>query len=96
MKIGMRTKIFVLAILIICLLITGCGAKMSTVNDATVNDGDRSMFVQVEQGDTYRIVYHRGTKVMYVISDAIYNCGTFTVMLDANGKPLLYQEDADE
>ena len=96
MKIGMRTKIFVLAILILCLLLTGCGAKMSTANDATVNAGDRSMFVQVEQGDTYRIVYHRGTKVMYVISDAIYNCGTITVMLDANGKPLLYQEDTDE
>lgn len=96
MKIGMRTKIFVLAILILCLLITGCGVKMPTANDAAVNDGDRSMFVQVEQGDTYRIVYHRGTKVMYVISDAIYNCGTFTVMLDANGKPLLYQEDTDE
>lgn len=92
----MRTKIFVLAILILCLLLTGCGAKMSTANDSAVNDGDRSMFVKVEEGDTYIIVYHRGTKVMYVISDGIYNHGTFTVMLDANGKPLLYQEDADE
>ena len=82
--------------LLLLLLLTGCGAKMSTANDAAVNDGDRSMFVKVEEGDTYLIVYHRGTKVMYVISDGIYNHGTFTVMLDANGKPLLYQEDADE
>ena len=92
----MRTKIFVLAILILCLLLTGCGAKMSTVNDAAVNDGDRSMFVLIEDGDIYKIVYHRETKVMYVISNAPYNCGNFTVMLDANGKPLLYQEGTDE
>ena len=96
MKIGMRTKIFVLAILILCLLLTGCGAKMSTVNDAAVNDGDRSMFVLIEDGDIYKIVYHRETKVMYVISNALYNCGNFTVMVDEEGKPLLYKEDTNE
>lgn len=88
----MRTKIFVLAILIFCLLLTGCGAKMSTVN----NEGDRSMFVLIEEGATYSIVYHRETKVMYAISAGGYNSGDFTVMVDEEGKPLLYQEDTDE
>lgn len=63
---------------------------MTSVED--INNSKESMFVKVEQGDTYRIVYHRGTKVMYAISDGLHNGGTFTVMLDANGKPLLYQE----
>lgn len=58
--------------------------------------GDRSMFVIIENGDNYRIVYHHDTKVMYAISNGKYNGGNFTVMLDANGKPLLYQEDTDE
>ena len=87
----MRTKIFMLAILTFCLLLTGCGAKMSTVND-----GDRSMFAIIEKGGNYKIVYHRKTKVMYVISAGGYNSGNFTVMVDEEGKPLLYQEDADE
>ena len=89
MKIG--TKIFVLAILTFCLFLTGCGAKMSTVN----NEGDRSMFVIIENGDYYRIVYHRETKVMYAISRGVYNSGNFTMMVDEEGKPLLYKEDTD-
>lgn len=93
----MRTKkIFVLAILTFCLLLTGCGAKMESANDAAVNDGDRSMFVVIENGVTYRIVYHRDTKVMYAISNGGYNAGNFTVMVDEEGKPLLYQDDTDE
>jgi hypothetical protein len=89
-------RIIILMMLLLLLLLTGCGAKMSTANDAAVNDGDRSMFVLIEDGDTYRIVYHRDTKVMYVISAGIYNFGDFTVMVDEEGKPLLYKEDADE
>ena len=69
---------------------------MSTVNDATVNAGDRSMFVLIEKGAIYNIVYHRETKVMYAISYGLYNSGNFTVMVDEEGKPLLYQEDTDE
>lgn len=85
-------KMLVFLILTFCLLLTGCEAKMSTVND----DGDRSMFVLIEDGDTYRIVYHHDTKVMYAISAGGYNSGNFTVMVDEEGKPLLYQEDTDE
>lgn len=90
----MRTKkIFVLVILTFCLLLTGCGVKkMESANDAATNNGDISMFVVIEKGVTYKIVYHRDTKVMYAISDGGYNAGNFTVMLDPNGKPLLYQE----
>lgn len=69
---------------------------MSTVNDATVNYGDRSMFVLIEKGSTYRIVYHRETKVMYAISAGGYNSGNFTVIVDKYGKPLLYQEDQED
>lgn len=92
----MRKKIFVLAILTFCLLLTGCGTKMESANDAAINDGDRSMFVVIEKGVTYRIVYHRDTKVMYAISNGAYNAGNFTVMVDEEGKPLLYQEDTNE
>lgn len=91
----MRTKkIFVLAILTFCLLLTGCGTKMVSVSD--LGDSNVSMFVLIEKAAAYKIVYHRDTKVMYAISNGGYNAGNFTVMVDEEGKPLLYQENTDE
>ena len=92
-EIGMRTKIFMIAILTFCLFLTGCGAKMESVEDLDVSN--ESMFVIVEKGMDYDIVYHRDTKVMYAISYGGYNAGDFTVMVDKYGKPLLYQEDQE-
>ena len=48
---------------------------------------------KVEVSGAKSAIRDRGTKVMYVISNGPGNHGTFTVMLDANGKSLLYQED---
>ena len=87
-------KIFVIAVLTFCLFLTGCGAKMKSVKDLDVSN--ESMFVIVEEGKSYTIVYHRDTKVMYAISDYSYNSGNFTVMVDKDGKPLLYQKDRED
>ena len=46
-----------------------------------------SMFVEVENNLTWRVVYHRETKVMYVISQGTENHGNFTVMLNPDGTP---------
>lgn len=49
-----------------------------------------SMFEVVEDGgDLYYVVYHRLTNVMYTISGN----GEFTVMVDANGEPLIYSKE---
>lgn len=87
-------KIFVIAILTFCLFLTGCGAKMKSVKDLDVSN--ESMFVIVESGSCYTVVYHRDTKVMYVMSHSPYNYGNFTVMVDKYGKPLLYQKDRED
>jgi hypothetical protein len=83
-----------IAILTFCLFLTGCGAKMESVEDKDVRN--KSMFVIVEKGTSYEIVYHRDTKVMYAISCGSHNFGDFTVMVDKYGKPLLYQEDQED
>ena len=80
------------AVLVACILLTGCGAKMKWESDMKNQGTDASTFVVLEIGRTYKIVYHQETKVMYVISNSPYNYGTFTVMLDADGKPLLHKE----
>ena len=80
-----------LAVLIAFMILTGCGAKMIKESDMKNQGTDISMFVVLEVGRTYKIVYHQETKVMYAISTGGYNAGTFTVMLDADGKPLLHK-----
>lgn len=50
-----------------------------------------SQFVIVEIQDTFKIVYHKDTKVMYSISDSTRSAGVFTLLVDENGHPLLWQ-----
>ena len=50
------------------------------------------MFVEVEKvTDNWRVVYHRDTKVMYVVSAASYNRGVFTVMVNPDGTPMIWE-----
>ena len=51
----------------------------------------KSMFVKVENAGSWYVVYHKETKVMYVVSKDRYNYGNFTLLVDQDGKPLLWQ-----
>lgn len=51
-----------------------------------------SRMVIIEYTATYRIVYDRDTHVMYAVA---IESGVFTVLVDANGKPLLYEGGAN-
>lgn len=70
------------------LLLSGC-KRVESVND---NNKDTSMFVIVEQTGTWDVVYHKETKVMYAVSCGAYNGGTFTLLVDADGKPMLWED----
>jgi hypothetical protein len=48
------------------------------------------MFVEIECTATWAIVYHKETKVMYAVSDGRYNRGTFTLLVNADGSPMVY------
>jgi len=83
----------VVCILLLCLFLTGCSnQKMVTTKDF-FQSSPISMFVIIENGNSYKVVYHRKTKVMYIMSKGPYNCGNITVMVDADGLPLLYEDD---
>lgn len=69
------------------IFLTACTTMESVENV----DTNISMFVLVEEGDGYKVVYHRDTKVMYTYSTGMYNIGNFTVMVDSEGNPLLYK-----
>ena len=87
----MIKKIICLSLVILLFTFVGC-SDMNTTED-TLSQEDFSMFVLIEKethyGYHYSIIYHKETKVMYALDH--YN--HFTVMVDTEGKPLLYEED---
>ena len=84
-----------LAVLIVCLTIVFCCCKQeSQVEEPQVEASvfpKESMFVVVETSITWKIVYHKETKVMYAVSYYRNNCGSFTLLVDEHGMPLLWQ-----
>lgn len=80
----MRKIFFIFIAVALCLSLCACGGPPVQVES---NVSAASMFVEVENNLTWRVVYHRETKVMYVISQGTENHGNFTVLLNADGTP---------
>lgn len=54
--------------------------------------GQESMFEIVEDGLNYKVMYNKDTKVMYAVSDSSYNRGNFTLLVNPDGTPMLWEE----
>lgn len=81
--------LFVVMVLLAMLsLLCACGG---TAEPQT--GGDPFVYVQNKVTSAYNIVYDRETLVMYAISNGYYNMGTFTVLLNSDGTPKLYQPE---
>ena len=76
----------VMAILLILLMLVGCGKTKKDESES----GLGKRFVTIETAWTYLIVADRETGVMYAVSNGMYNCGTFTLLVDKDGSPLLW------
>lgn len=74
-----------LIIAITLLSFTGCTRVLTEPKE------DFSRFVEVERTDSWCVVYDRRTKVMYSVADGVHNQGTFTPLVDTNGKPLIWE-----
>ena len=82
-------KILVLFLILVSLFsFSGCDGK--TKVDENIQSS--SMFVVVECSDIWKIVYHKETKVMYAVSYFSKNCGNFTLLVNADGTPMLWGE----
>ena len=84
----MKKLIAVVLIMAMMLSLSACATKRTR---ETVK-GETSRMVYVEETGAYCIVYDKYTKVMYAVSNGGYNEGNFTLLVDANGHPLLYNE----
>ena len=79
-----------ITVILAMLLLVGC-AKVEKAQEIEKRV-DVSMFVQVEDSGAWKVVADRKTGVMYAVSTGMYNLGTFTLLVDADGKPLLWNE----
>ena len=83
-------KIIISLLIIIGIVLTGWLLKDVTISN---NYAENERFIQIynqHSKDGFRIYYDKETKVMYLIS-AIYEGGGITVLVDKDGKPLLYR-----
>ena len=89
MKKRLLALIFSVGVLSTALM--GCaGSAKAEKSYDTEAHGLTSMFVEVETAKTWKVVYDKETKVMYAVSDGNYNWGNFTLLVDENGNPKLW------
>ena len=77
--------IIAIALVVVVLFFVGCDDTNNSVK------ADDDVFVMVSKNFSYAVVYDRETKVMYAISDASYDQGNFTMLVNADGTPKLYK-----
>lgn len=76
-----------LAVFMLSLFLLACKNKNPANNDPSKS----SRFVTVENTLIYRIVADKETGVMYAVSIGGYNSGNFTLLVDREGKPLIWE-----
>lgn len=86
-------RFLTIIMLLFMLLLTGCDNK-------TDSQKKEYMFVVIQKSNPpshpYEIVYHKDTKVMYAISDGGSSYGVFTVLVNPDGTPMIYEEESEE
>ena len=86
-------KIIISLLMMIGIVLTGWLLKDVTIsNNYAENERFIQIYNQSSMKDEFRIYYDKKTKVMYLISD-IYKGGGITVLVDKDGKPLIYREE---
>lgn len=85
-------KILLICIVCVCIL-CGCSSNYASVEEANKEAENTSMFVEVERTSNWMVLYHKDTKVMYMVSYGNYNIGTFTLLVNADGTPMLYEKE---
>ena len=90
----MKNKKFLTIIICLFMIIFGlaaCGNSTANATDSN-NNYNGNMFTRVKSGlGDFYVVYDNETKVMYAVSDGLYNSGVLTMLVNADGTPKLYE-----
>lgn len=93
----MKKYVVFILVLILCLvLFTGCTITLSPSQNGESNSNTlEDRFFRLERTSRWCIYVDRQTNVMYLYRNGGY-LGGISVMLDADGKPLLYEGGTQE
>ena len=80
-----------LIILSIMLTFAGCTSIEAEAKEVDDTD-DGNTFILVDADYHCWVVYHKDTKVMYAVSRAPNNIGTYTLLVNADGTPMIWEE----
>ena len=91
----MKKKVLALvsSAVVLSALLIGCDSPnyADTEKSYDIEDENiKSMFVEVEQSGIWKIVYDKETKVMYAVATHGTGSGQFTILVDENGNPKLW------
>lgn len=86
-------KRFIAGVTACIMILSGC-SNVTVENENQCNNGDTiaSMFVIVETAPYWLVVYNKNTKVMYAVSKASYNSGNFTLLVNQDGTPMIWED----
>lgn len=83
----------IIVLIAAALILAGCEKAAPAKKPAAAQKQERvgqSMFETVEMNYQWTIVADRKTGVMYAVSMGTDNIGSFTVLVDAEGNPLIW------
>lgn len=81
-------KALILVVVISAFVMLVLSSCKGTETEVVKPQSESSMFVIVEITPSWKIVYHRETKVMYTVSRG--GSGDFTLLVNADGTPMVY------
>ena len=80
-----------LIIVSIILMFAGCASIRAEAKEVE-ETGDGNTFVLVDADYYCWVVYHKDTKVMYAVSRSPNNIGTYTLLVNTDGTPMIWKE----
>ena len=80
-----------LIILSIMLTFAGCTSIEAEAKEVDDTD-DGNTFILVDADYYCWVVYHKDTKVMYAVSRSPNNIGTYTLLVNVDGTPMIWKE----
>lgn len=86
----MKNKALIM-IMLLATILSGCGQRTIQNEAKKEQDSYNTYFVRISSEYCGEIIYDSRTGVQYWRSMGTYNAGTLTVLLDTDGKPLIYK-----
>lgn len=86
----MKNKALIMIMLLVVIL-SGCGQRTIQNEAKKEQDSYNTYFIRISSEYHGDIIYDSRTGVQYWRSNGPYTYGVLTVLLDADGKPLIYK-----